>query len=185
MGSLILPSSGPVYADALIFIYSVEKHPIYALTLRPLWEAVARGDLEVLSSELTLMETLIGPLKQGDAAFEMDYENFFASPGIRLLPITSSILRAGARLRATLNAEIRRLLAELHHSRAARIRVAGGGAGGDAPDAQASALGLPYGQSQPPERLAHHGIQRITVEFSEKSPTATHDTSDPGTQTTW
>jgi len=35
MGSLILPSSGPVYADALIFIYSVEKHPIYALTLRP------------------------------------------------------------------------------------------------------------------------------------------------------
>ena len=41
------------------------------------------------------METLIGPLKQGDAALEMDYENFFASPGIRLLPITSSILRAG------------------------------------------------------------------------------------------
>ena len=48
--------------------------------------------------------------------------------------------------------------------------MAGGGAGGDAPDAQASALGLPYGQPQPPKRLAHHGIQRITVEFSEKSP---------------
>ena len=47
MGSLILPASGPVYADAQIFIYSVEKHPIYAPTLRPLWEAVARGDLEV------------------------------------------------------------------------------------------------------------------------------------------
>ena len=103
MGSLILPASGPVYADAQIFIYSVEKHPIYAPTLRPLWEAVARGDLEVLSSELTLMETLIGPLKQGDAALEADYENFFVSPGIRLLPITSSILRARARLRATLN----------------------------------------------------------------------------------
>ncbi len=43
MGSLILPSTGPVYADALIFIYSVEKHPVYAATLRPLWEAVARG----------------------------------------------------------------------------------------------------------------------------------------------
>ena len=37
-----------------------------------------------------------------------------------------------------------RLLAELHHSRAARIRVAGGGAGGDASDTQASALGFPY-----------------------------------------
>src|SRR5271157_6121526 len=60
-----------------------------------------------------------------------------------------------------------RLLAELHHSRAARIRVAGGGAGGDAPDAQASALGLPYGQPQPPKRLSpswdttnHRGVQR-------------------------
>jgi predicted nucleic acid-binding protein len=102
MGSLILPSTGPVYADALIFIYSVEKHPVYAATLRPLWEAVARGELEVLSSELTLMETLIGPLKQQDAALETDYEDFFVSPGIRLLPITSAILRAAANLRATL-----------------------------------------------------------------------------------
>ena len=44
MGSLILPSSGPVYADTQIVIYSVEKHPTYARALRPLWEAVARGD---------------------------------------------------------------------------------------------------------------------------------------------
>jgi predicted nucleic acid-binding protein len=103
MGSLILPSSGPVYADAQIFIYSVEKHPNYAPPLRPLWEAVARGDFEVVSSELTLLETLVGPLKRGDTALETDYENFFVIPGIRLLPITSAILRAGARHRAALS----------------------------------------------------------------------------------
>jgi predicted nucleic acid-binding protein len=103
MGSLTLPSSGPVYADAQIFIYSVEKHPIYAPLLRPLWESVARGDLEVVSSELTLMETLVGPLKTGDTALKVDYENLFICPGIRLLPITPSILREGARLRATLS----------------------------------------------------------------------------------
>ena len=39
--------------------------------------------------------------------------------------------------------DILRLLAELHHSRAARIRVAGGGAEGDAPVSQALAPGLP------------------------------------------
>ena len=33
----------------------------------------------------------------------------------------------------------------------AKIWVAGGGAGGDVPDALASALGLPYGQPQPPK----------------------------------
>ena len=59
-----------------------------------------------------------------------------------------------ARSNGTNGTEKRRLLAEFHHSRAARIRVAGGGAGGDAPDAQASALGLPYGQPQPPKCLS-------------------------------
>ena len=59
-----------------------------------------------------------------------------------------------ARSSGTNRTEKRRLLAELHHSRAARIPVAGGGAGGDAPDAQASALGLLYGQPQPPKRLS-------------------------------
>ena len=103
MGSLTLPSSGPVYADAQIFIYSVEKHPTYAPALRPLWEAVARGDLEVVSSELTLLETLIGPLKRGDVALEADYENFYLSPGVRLLPITLPVLRVGAGHRATLS----------------------------------------------------------------------------------
>ena len=68
-----------------------------------------------------------------------------------------------------------RLLAELHHSRAARIRVAGGGAGGDAPDAQPSALGLPYGQPQPPKRLFpswdttnHGGVQREVSFFLQR-----------------
>jgi hypothetical protein len=42
MGSLTLPPSGPVYADAQTFIYSVEKHPTYGPLLRPLWESVGR-----------------------------------------------------------------------------------------------------------------------------------------------
>jgi len=60
-----------------------------------------------------------------------------------------------------------RLLAKLHQVRTARIRVAGGGAGGDAPDPQATALGLPCGQPQPPKRpfpqrfaINHGGDQR-------------------------
>ena len=70
-----------------------------------------------------------------------------------------------------------RLLAELHHSRGARIRVAGGGAGGDAPDAQASAWGFPYGQPQPPKCLSrswdttnHGGVQREVSIFPARSP---------------
>ena len=79
---------------------------------------------------------------------------------------------------------VRRLLADLHHFRAARIRVAGGGAGGDAPDAEASTLGLPYGQPQPPkpggtplagsapswDTTNHGGIQREVSEFDSRIP---------------
>jgi predicted nucleic acid-binding protein len=103
VGSLTLPADGPVYADAQVFIYSVECHPKYAPILRPLWESVASGRLEVVTSELTLLEALIGPLKKGDPVLEHDYELFFAGGGIRLFPITASVLREGARLRATLN----------------------------------------------------------------------------------
>ncbi|MHB1560657.1 MAG: type II toxin-antitoxin system VapC family toxin [Isosphaeraceae bacterium] len=103
MGSLILPTSGPVYADAQIFLDSVEKHPTYAPALRPVWEAVAQGVFEVVTSELTLLETLVGPMKQGDPSLEADYENLDLNPGIRLLPITLPILRVGARHRARLS----------------------------------------------------------------------------------
>ena len=73
-----------------------------------------------------------------------------ALSGRFLLPLWAM----GPLKRPVIEQEFWRLLAELHHSRAVRIRVAGGGAGGDAPDAQASALGLPCGQPQPPKRLS-------------------------------
>ena len=63
-----------------------------------------------------------------------------------------------------------RLLAELHHSRAARIRMAGGGAGGETPQThRLRPWGFPTVSPSHPSVFPHHGIQRITVEFSEKS----------------
>ena len=68
MGSLTVPSSGLVYLDTNPVIYSVEQHPLYGPVLEPLWQAAKGGTLEIVSSELVLMETLIGPLKTGDTA---------------------------------------------------------------------------------------------------------------------
>ncbi|MGH7137175.1 MAG: type II toxin-antitoxin system VapC family toxin [Pirellulales bacterium] len=100
MGSLALPPSGIVYADTQVFIYSVEKHPVYAPILRPLWHEVQAGRLEVVSSELSLMETLVAPLRNRDTALAAAYEQMFQFPGVRLLPITSAVLREAAALRA-------------------------------------------------------------------------------------
>lgn len=101
MGSLMLPASGRVYLDANTLIYSVEKHPVYGPLVKPLWQAAQAKAIEVVSSELLLLETLVGPLKSGNTALAQTYEQALLGTDMRLLPITQSILREAARLRAT------------------------------------------------------------------------------------
>ena len=101
MGALSIPAAGSVYVDANCVIYSVEKHPIYWPLLEPVWQAAKGKTIEVVSSDLVLMETLIGPLKSGDSALAVSYEQLFLQPQTRRFPITHAILREGARLRAT------------------------------------------------------------------------------------
>jgi predicted nucleic acid-binding protein len=101
MGSLILPASGLVYIDANPIIYTVEKHPAYGPLLQPLWRAAQAKTIEVITSELALMETLVGPLKSGDRQLQRDYEKALLGTDMRLLSITQFILREAARLRAS------------------------------------------------------------------------------------
>jgi predicted nucleic acid-binding protein len=96
-----LPASGLVYLDANPIIYSVEKHPVYGPMLQPLWLAAQAGTIEVVSSDLVLMESLVGPLKSGDTRLQSAYEDALLGTEMRLLPITQSILREAARIRGT------------------------------------------------------------------------------------
>jgi predicted nucleic acid-binding protein len=101
VGSLTLPLSGLVYLDANPIIYTVEKHPVLSPLLQPLWQAARARTIEVVSSDLALMETLVGPIKNGDSALQATYERALLGTDLRLLPITQFILRESARLRAT------------------------------------------------------------------------------------
>lgn len=101
MGSLTIPSSGLVYVDANSIIYTVEQHPVYGPLMEPVWRAAQAKTVEVVSSELTLMEVLVGPLKRGDGVLMNNYESALSGPDMRMLPITQPILRAAAQLRAT------------------------------------------------------------------------------------
>jgi len=66
MGSLTLPSSGPIYLDANGFIYSVERIEPYRALLEPMWRLAQVGQFEIVSSELVLLETLVRPLRERD-----------------------------------------------------------------------------------------------------------------------
>ena len=101
MGALTLPASGLVYIDTMTLIYTVERYPAYWPLLEPMWQAAQAGTIEIVSSELTLLESLVGPLKKGDPALEQAYEQALLGTEMRLQSITQSILREAARLRAT------------------------------------------------------------------------------------
>ena len=101
MGALTLPASGLVYIDTMTLIYTVERYPAYLPLLEPMWQMAQTGSIEIVSSELTLMETLIGPLKSGNTILENAFEQALLGTNMRLIPITQAILREAARLRAT------------------------------------------------------------------------------------
>lgn len=104
MGALTLPASGTIYADAQIAIYSVDGHPVYAPLCESLWDAADAGTITVVSSELTLMETLVGPLRNKDASLAARRENLWRRDNVSLSPISLDILREAARLRAAVPA---------------------------------------------------------------------------------
>jgi predicted nucleic acid-binding protein len=90
-----------VYLDAPILIYSGELDPRYWPLLRTFWDAAEGGRLSAVTSELSLLECLVRPVRVGDAAALRSFESIFARRYIELRPIDPIVLREAARLRAT------------------------------------------------------------------------------------
>ena len=103
MGQLSFPLSAKVYLDTSPVIYSVEKHADYWQILVPLWNALKADEIEVFTSELTLLETLVQPIKQNNQPLVSAYETLLTNTDIKLLPISLDILRESANLRAVQN----------------------------------------------------------------------------------
>ena len=101
MGQLVIPSDSKVYIDTVVAIYSVEWNPEYFELLQPLWLKFQSEEIELISSELILMETLVLPLRNEDSLLINAYEELLLSEPMQLVPIDQSILRQAANLRAT------------------------------------------------------------------------------------
>jgi len=104
VGAIALPESGAVYLDANSIIYTIEGVEPYLTALDPLWDAVQARALTIATSDLTLLEVLVGPIKKGDKSLERDFRALLqGSQGVRLIPISHAILERAAALRATMN----------------------------------------------------------------------------------
>lgn len=103
MGQLILPTSGSIYIDTSVAIYTIEGNPDYYSLIQPLWSKFYAGEIQIISSELILMEVLVLPLRNGNNSLVADYEELLLSSQVQLVPISQSILRQASNLRATTN----------------------------------------------------------------------------------
>jgi len=99
VGTLSLPASGSVYVDANAVIYAVEKIEPYSSLLTPLWLAAQAGRLQILTGEITWLETLVKPLREGNAPLEALFRAFLTTREVRLIPATLATWEHAARLR--------------------------------------------------------------------------------------
>ena len=100
MAPLTLPPDGIVYVDANAIIYSVERVEPYRELLSPMWVEARAGRITLTSSELTLLETLAGPIREGNDRLEMLFRSMLAATEINLIATTRSTWEDAARVRA-------------------------------------------------------------------------------------
>jgi len=98
---------GPTALDTAIFVYYIEENEAFLPLVSSIFEEVAAGRREVVTSSLTLLEVLVVPYRAGNLALAERYETYLSrSRGVRLVDIGRPELRMAAQLRA-LHASIR------------------------------------------------------------------------------
>ena len=101
MGLIEAIGVGPVGLDTAILIYLIEEHERYLPAVEPVFAAIDAGELEAVTSGLTLLEVLVVPYRAGNVRLAERYEDLLTrSRGMRMLDIDRDVLRAAAQLRA-------------------------------------------------------------------------------------
>ena len=102
MGPLDALRGRRAYLDANVFIYAASAIGPYAAFLSELFRAIDAAQVEAFSSELTVMEVLVAPLRRGNAQEEVRCRGMLQPRAwLHFLPVSLAILETGARLRAS------------------------------------------------------------------------------------
>ena len=85
--------------DTNCVIYLIENNPFWGpKVVARLAAASAAGDSTAVC-DLARSECLIGPLAKGDAVVLAEYQRFFASPTVRMLPLSVAVCERAAEVR--------------------------------------------------------------------------------------
>ena len=87
--------------DTALFIYLIEEHPRFLAPVRALFARADSGEIEIVTSALTLLELLMVPLRSKDQRLAAQYDALLIqSRGVRLVELSRDQLQTAARLRA-------------------------------------------------------------------------------------
>ncbi len=86
--------------DTTPLIYFIEKYPVYVDFIRPFFNLVARGDISLVTSTMTLLEVLVHPIKHSDADLIRRYREILLESEFSVIDLSREIAEEAARLRA-------------------------------------------------------------------------------------
>jgi len=90
--------------DTAPVIYFVEAHPEYDMRITPTFERIEQGELEGITSVITLMEVLVQPIRLNRIDLASRYRQLLLdSERFSTLPITIEVAERAAELRARYN----------------------------------------------------------------------------------
>lgn len=100
--------SGPplgqrTYLDANLYIYIFEGAPAYRQLMAALTAAIDEQDVAVIASELTFVEILPGPVREGRRRLVASYLDLMQrTPRVTLVPVDRRVIERAVQLRADL-----------------------------------------------------------------------------------
>jgi predicted nucleic acid-binding protein len=87
--------------DTAPIIYYIEDHETYRKIVRPVFVEIDIGNIEAITSTLTLLEVLVHPFRAGNQVLAEKYRDILlSSPGLITFEISHEISEMASRLRA-------------------------------------------------------------------------------------
>ncbi len=89
-----------VCLDTNIIIYNIEGDVIWEPKVDHRMQELLTMSNTLATSDATRLECLVGPIRSGNAVVLSDYQTFFNSSGIQMLPVTVNVWERAAQIRA-------------------------------------------------------------------------------------
>ncbi len=93
-----------VALDTAPLIYFMEENPKYLRPVKSFFKLMDEGEIEVVTSTLTLTEVLVQPMRKGNKELADQYRDvLLGAKNLRTVPLMPNIAEEAASLRATHN----------------------------------------------------------------------------------